>query len=94
MLQTLLWLAASTAVAYWGYSRARRFVAQRLRYVDVVNHPAAPVVAAVAAAALATPIVAFLPIVGGVTAVAFGVSVGMGVAAGRSEIRRSLPPAS
>lgn len=92
MLFFLLGLAASTAAVVYGYSRTRRFVTERLRYVDVVQHPAAPVVAAIGAAALATPLVALLPLVGGGTALAFGVSVGMGVAAGRADIRRSLPP--
>ncbi len=92
MLFLILGLAASTAAAVFGYSRSRRFVTERLRYVEAVNHPAAPVIAAVGAAALAAPLVAILPIVGGGTALAFGISVGMGVAAGRGDIRRSLPP--
>jgi hypothetical protein len=36
---------------------------------------------------------ALLPIVGVGTALAFGVSVGFGVATARGDIRRSLPPA-
>lgn len=93
MIEMLLGLAASTAVAMFGYSRARRFVSDKLRYVDAVNHPAAPVVAGIGAAAIAAPVVAILPIIGVGTAVVFGVSVGMGVASGRGEIHRSLPPA-
>jgi hypothetical protein len=92
MFEIVLPLAASTAAAVFGYSRARRFVSERLRYVDSVNHPATPVLAAVGAAVVATPIVAILPIVGMGTALAFGISVGLGVAAGRGEIRRTLPP--
>jgi len=94
MLVFLVGLAAATAAAVFGYSRSRRFVIDRMRYVDIVNHPAAPVVAAVGAAAIAAPVVAILPIVGLGTALSFGVSVGVGVAAGRSDIRRSLPPAA
>lgn len=92
MLPFMLGLAASIAVSMVGYARARRFVSERLRYVDAVNHPAAPIAVGVAAGLVALPIVAVLPIVTGATAVVFGVSVGLGVAAGRVEIRRSLPP--
>lgn len=93
MLDFLIGLTASTAVAVFGFTRARRFVGDRLRYVDAINHPVAPVVAGAAATAVAVPVVALLPIVGAGTALAFGISVGMGVASGRGEIRRSLPPA-
>lgn len=93
MLEFMIGVAASTAVAIFAYARSRRFVTERLRYVDAVYHPVAPVVAAVGAALVAMPVVALLPIVGGGTALAFGISVGLGVAAGRGESRRSLPPA-
>ena len=89
----LLTLAASTIIAWFGYSQARRFVSTRLRYVDAINNPLIPVLAGVGAAVVALPLVALLPFVAGGTALAFGLSVGMGVAAGRSEIRRALPPA-
>ena len=92
MLYFLLGFAASTAIVFFGYTRARRFVAERLRYVEVINHPAAPVVAALGAAAIAMPVVALLPILGIGTALSFGLSVGLGVAAGRADIRRTLPP--
>lgn len=93
MLQFLIGFAASTALAVFAYARSRRFVSERLRYVDAVHHPAAPVVAAIGAAAIAIPVVALLPIIGAGTALAFGVSVGLGVASGRADIHRSLPPA-
>jgi hypothetical protein len=92
MLYFLLGFAASTAIVFFGYTRARRFVSEKLRYVDAVNHPAAPVVAAVGAAAIAMPVMALLPLVGAGTALSFGLSVGLGVAAGRADIRRTLPP--
>jgi hypothetical protein len=88
----LLTLAASTIIAWFGYTQARRFVSTRLRYVDAINNPFVPVLAGVGAAVVAIPLVAVLPLVAGGTAAAFGLSVGMGVAAGRSEIRRALPP--
>jgi hypothetical protein len=89
---TLLGIAITAVVAYVGYSQSRRFVFSRLRYVDFINHPIMPVIAGGAAAVVALPIVGVLPLLSVGTALTFGLSVGMGVAAGRSEIRRSLPP--
>lgn len=89
---TLLAFALSTAAVIIGFSQAKDFVARRLRYVDAARSPLAPIVAGVGAALVAAPIVALLPIVGAGTAIAFGLSVGLGVAAGNKEIRRSLPP--
>ncbi len=94
MFSMLLGLAVSTVIAYFGYSQARRFVAGRLRYVEAVNNPVIPLLAGGAAALVAIPIAGLLPIVTTGTAIVFGLSVGMGVAAGRGDIRRSLPPGS
>lgn len=79
MLALLLAAAALGA----GFYYTRRFVRDRLRFVDVVQKPAAPVIAGVAAAALAVPVVALLPVVGAGTAIAAGVGVAAGVASGR-----------
>jgi len=57
-------------------------VRRRLRFVDAVRRPAAPVVAGLAATAVVLP-VALLPVVTLGTAVAFGVGVAGGVASGR-----------
>ncbi|MFN8581573.1 MAG: hypothetical protein U0163_11435 [Gemmatimonadaceae bacterium] len=94
MFSLLLGFAVSAVVAYIGYSQARRFVASRLRYVDAINNPVIPIVAGGAAALVAIPIAGLLPIVTTATALTFGLSVGVGVAAGRNDIRRSLPPGS
>jgi len=88
----LLAFALSTAAVIIGFTQAKDFVSRRLRYVDAARSPLAPVVAGVGAALVAAPIVWLLPFVTGVTALAFGLSVGLGVAAGNKEIRRSLPP--
>jgi len=48
--------------------------------------------AGLGAAMLASPVVALLPLVGGGTALAFGLSVGVGVVNGQRDIRRALPP--
>ena len=89
---TLLAFAATALVAFIGYTQSRRFVSSRLRYVDFINMPILPILVGGAAAVVAIPIVGLLPLVSTGTALTFGLSVGMGVAAGRSEIRRSLPP--
>jgi len=52
----------------------------------------APIVAGIGAALIAAPIVWLLPLVGTGSAIAFGLSVALGVAAGNKEVRRSLPP--
>ncbi len=75
----LLIAVAALAGGFWG---ARRFVRLRLRFVDAVHRPAAPLLAGVAAAAVALPVAA-LPVVTVATAVAFGVGVAGGVASAR-----------
>ncbi|MBV6520241.1 MAG: hypothetical protein MNPFHGCM_00346 [Gemmatimonadaceae bacterium] len=89
---TLLAFAVTAVAVYIGYSQSRRFVSSRLRYVDFINNPLIPIAAGIGAAVVAMPIVGLLPLVSTGTALSFGLSVGMGVAAGRAEIRRSLPP--
>ena len=88
----LLAFALSSAAVIIGFTQAKAFVSQRLRYVDAARSPLAPLVAGVGAALVAAPIVWMLPIIGAGSAMAFGLSVGLGVAAGNKEIRRSLPP--
>jgi hypothetical protein len=90
----LISLAAAAGSAAFGYMRSRSFVARRLRYVDAVQSPAAPLVAGVAAAAIAMPVVWVLPLVGGGTALLFGAGVGAGTRAGVRRIRHYLVPGS
>ena len=92
MLFGLIGLALSFVAALVGYSQARAFVRDRLRYVDAAQSWFAPFVASAGALLIAIPVVAFLPIVGAGTALAFGLSVGFGVANGQKDIRRALPP--
>jgi hypothetical protein len=72
-----------------GFVATRDFVRRRLRFVDAVQRPAAPLVAGLAATAIALPVAA-LPLVTVWTAAAFGVGVAGGVASGRRPPR--LPP--
>jgi len=86
-LATLAVAGGSSLIGYW---QARNFTHNKLRYVDAVHNATAPVLAGVAAAAVAAPVVWLLPLVGTGTALLFGGSVAMGVAAGARDIRKRL----
>jgi hypothetical protein len=85
----LLGLAVTAAALVGGFVISRNFVRRRLRFVDAIQRPSAPLIAGVAVAAIALP-VALLPVVTIGTAVALGVGVAGGVASGRN----APPPAS
>jgi hypothetical protein len=82
-----LYLALTVAAAIGGFLIARRFVRQRLRFVDGIHSPIAPFVAGLVAAVIALP-VALLPIVTTATAAIFGVGAGLGTASGVKALRR------
>jgi len=85
----LIGLAVTAAALVGGFVIARDFVRRRLRYVDAVQRPSAPLIAGVAAAAVALP-VALLPVGTVGTAIALGIGVAGGVASGRN----APPPTS
>jgi hypothetical protein len=72
-----------------GFVATRNFVRRRLRFVDAVRNPVAPLLAGIVATAVALPVAA-LPLVTVWTAAAFGVGVAGGVASGRRSLE--LPP--
>lgn len=84
----LIGLMIAAGAAGVGYVRSRSFVTQRLRYVDAIQSPAAPLVAAAAAVTVAAPIVWVVPVIGAGSALLFGVAVGAGTRAGVNSIRR------
>ena len=84
MLQLLITLAAGTI----GYLIARNFVRNRLRFVDAVHSPFAPLIAGFAAAALAWP-AAVLPFITLTTAIVFGIGTGLGTASGSRALRHA-----
>src|SRR5256886_15853811 len=79
----MLWLAVSAAALIGGFVVTREFVRRRLRFVDAIQKPAAPLIAGAAAAVVALP-VTLLPVVTGGTALAFGIGVAGGGGSGRS----------
>jgi hypothetical protein len=87
----LLGLVVTAAALVGGFVISRNFVRRRLRFVDAIQRPSAPLIAGVAVAAIALP-VALLPVVTVGTAVALGVGVAGGVASGRNA--PSPPPTS
>lgn len=86
MYSTLLFVV-TVAAAIGGYIVARNFVRRRLRFVDAVHSPVAPLLAGVAAALIAWPI-AVLPLVTTGTAAAFGLGTGLGTRSGARQLKR------
>ena len=83
----LLALAATIAAAVFGFVAARKYVRERLKFVDGVQTLKAPIIAGLVAWAIATPLTWLLPLVGAGTAISFGLSVAFGVRAGARDIR-------
>ena len=91
----LIGLAVAFGASWFGYSTARRFVRERLRYVDAALSPGAAIVAGLLAAIVAGIIVTplgWIPLVGkligGGTAVVFGLGTGLGARAGAVDVKR------
>jgi hypothetical protein len=82
MLQLLVTLVSGLA----GYFLARNFVRRRLRFVDAVHSPFAPLIAGSLAALIAWPAV-LLPLVTLATTIVFGIGTGLGTASGSRAIR-------
>ena len=82
MLELLVALTASAI----GFIMARNFVRRRLRFVDAIHSPFAPLIAGVGAALLAWPLV-LLPYVSLATTIIFGIGTGLGTASGARALR-------
>ncbi len=88
----LMSFAIATVLAVVLHGTTRRFVRNRLRYVDAVHRGLAPWAAGGAVFLLGSVLVPFLPLVGLGTALTAGVAVGSGVAAGARDIKRGTAP--
>lgn len=84
----LIGLAISFGASWFGYSTARRFVRERLRYVDAALSPGAAIMAGLIAAIVAYPVAWLLPIIGPGTAIVFGLGTGLGARAGAVDVKR------
>ena len=83
-------IASITAIVLHGSTR--RFVRNRLRYVDAIQKGIAPWAAGAAAFVVGAFLVPILPIVGIGTAITAGIAVATGVAAGAKDIRQGTTP--
>ena len=92
LMGAFLWLLITGVASIVGYITVKRFVQNRLRFVDAIQKRRVPALAGLLAAGIALPVVAVLPIISFGTALLFGIGVGTGVAAGRRELKR-LPGA-
>ena len=87
----LEWILA-LGVAGYGYFKTRRFVRERLRFVEMVHRPAAPVVVGVTTMVATGLLVYFVPFVGALTAVLAGIGIGVGVSQGAKDSKRLSAP--
>jgi hypothetical protein len=91
MFGMIAFIIAAVA-AVFGYSATKAFVRDRLRFVDGAHKPTAPIIAGISALLLGMVVVWFLPIVGAGTAIAFGLSVAFGAAAGSRQVKSGNLP--
>ena len=94
MIDTVIAILALTVTVGSGilaFGFARGFVRRRLRFVDAIKSPVAPVLAAVGAAILVMPLT-MLPLIGavvsGVTAAVVGLGAGLGTRSGVKALQR------
>jgi hypothetical protein len=82
-----MFLAAAGAGMGISYFKIRDFVRDRLRFVDAVQRKSTPWIAGVAAAFAAAVLVPFLPVLGGGTAIVFGIVTGRAVRSGQKQVK-------
>ena len=86
LLALLISIGISLAVTSFGFAVARKYVRDRLKFVDAVHTMKAPVIAGLVGWALFMPLT-LLPFMGLGTAIVFGLAVALGVRAGAKDIR-------
>lgn len=87
MLFTLISFAIAFVAATLSFREARAFVRKRLRFVDAVQSPMAPILAGLGATLLVGILAPIIPFVGFGTALSVGVAVGMGVSTGAKDAK-------
>ena len=92
MITFILSFIIASAVAIILHGSTRRFVRNRLRYVDAIQKGIAPWAAGAAVFVVGAFLVPIIPIVGIGTAITAGVAVATGVAAGAKDIRQGTTP--
>ena len=96
MIGFVISFAVVAVGALMGYGTARRFVRDRLRFVDAAHKPSVAIIAGVAGFLIALPLVSVVSLVplvhlGIGSALTMGLSVGMGVSAGSRDVRLGRP---
>ena len=79
-------LAIALTAAVFSFGFARGFVRRRLRFVDAIRSPLAPIIAGGIGLAVALPLT-ILPLVTGFTAAVVGLGAGLGTASGIKALR-------
>jgi hypothetical protein len=87
MIGTIVAIAVGIGVLF-SHWKARQYTRSRLRFVEVVQSPLAPIIAGIGTAIVLAPVVWLLPFVGAPTALLFGVGVGTGVMLGAKDVKR------
>lgn len=93
MIELLILGAAAGGIGA-GYVKVRRFVRERLKFVDAVQRPVTQIAVGAVAALAAAPVVWLLPVIGAGTALVFGAGMGLAVSHGARDARkgtRALP---
>ena len=83
----MLGLLLFVGIGIVGYVVASRFVQDRLRFVDAIHSPVAPILAGVGAALVTWPLAALPIITTGMSAI-FGLGAGFGTRHGARALRR------
>jgi hypothetical protein len=80
-------LAIALTAGVFAFGFARGFVRRRLRFVDAIRSPVAPILAAVVGLVVAWPFT-LLPLITSFTAAVVGLATGLGTASGIKALKR------
>jgi hypothetical protein len=82
-------LLLAGGAAFAGFKYTKKFVVKKLRFVPKFRRGPAPWLAGAGALIVAAPVAAVLPLIGGLTAAAFGAGVAGGMKSGNTEVERT-----